>query len=106
MLSLHGQVGPAPTAQVELSSRNLIPGEQTQLIIRLQNARPDSRPAVPIIPNTAVNFVRTVTQLGNRQRLTQIFVYRLTPTKPGKYTVPPVSLSSGGRQYAGQPLSF
>ena len=106
MLTLHGQVGPAPSAQVELSSRNLIPGEQTQLIIRLQNARPDSRPAVPIIADTAVNFVRTVTQLGSQQRLTQIFVYRLTPAKPGKYTVPPVAMSSGGKQYAGQPLSF
>lgn len=106
MLSLHGQSRPAPSAQAELTNRNLIPGEQTYLIIRLQNAQPNSRPAAPEVPNTAVNFVRTVTQLDNRRQLTQIFVYRLTPAKTGKYTIPPVTLDGGGKRHAGKPLSF
>lgn len=106
MLSLHGQSRPAPLALAELTNRHLVAGEQTYLIVRLQNAQSGSRPAAPEIPNTAVNFVRTVTQLDNRRGLSQVFVYRLTPAKPGNYTIPPVTLGSGGRNYHSKPLGF
>ncbi|MBT8043687.1 MAG: BatD family protein, partial [Verrucomicrobiae bacterium] len=104
--TLQGQQPAAIQAEAALTSRHLIPGEQTNLVIRLRGAQPDFRPAPPTVANTAVNFVRAVTQLDTQRNLTQVFLYRLTPAKTGNYTIPPVTMSSGGKQYQSPPLQI
>jgi hypothetical protein len=89
-----------------LASQYLVTGEQTYLKISIRNARQGSRPAAPVIANTAVNFVRNMVEMDSRRGFTQSFVYRLRPAKPGIYQVPAVTATSGGRQYTSQALSF
>ena len=89
-----------------LASQYLVTGEQTYLKISIRNARQGSRPAAPVIANTAVNFVRNMVEMDSRRGFTQSFVYRLRPAKPGIYQVPAVKATSGGRQYTSQALSF
>jgi len=106
LLPLFGQGSSSPYAEASLTSRHLIPGEQTNLIISLRGAQPDHRPAAPVVANTAINFVRAITQLDTQRRLTQVFLYRLTPAKAGKYTIPPVVMTTGGKQYQSPSVTF
>ncbi|MCP5535201.1 MAG: BatD family protein [Akkermansiaceae bacterium] len=105
-LLAYAQDHPAPYAEAALTSDHLIPGEQTSLVIQLRGAQPDFRPAPPAVPNTAVNFVRSVTQIDTQRQLTQVFQYRLTSAKPGTYTIPPVAMSAGGKQLQSPPVTF
>lgn len=53
-----------------------------------------------------MNFVRAVTQIDLQRKITQVFLYRLTPAKAGKFTIPSVTMSSGGKTLTSPPLAF
>ena len=86
------QSGSNTYAEAVLTSQNLIPGEQVNLEVRVSGLQPESRPASPEIEGVAVNYVRTITHIDAQRRLGFAFVYRLTPVKPGSYTVPPIEV--------------
>jgi len=98
---------PEPTvATSELSSAHLIPGEQSILIVRLQNGRPDNRPAAPQVTGCAINFIRSTTILDASRKFTTAFLFRVTPVKPGAFTIPSIAIRSKGVTYHTKPTTF
>jgi len=102
----YGQGNNDVYADAAITSKHLIPGETTNLIIRLRGGKPDGRPAVPVVEGSAINFVRTVTQIDQQRNLSQVYLYRVTPAIVGKFTIPPVTLSSGGKPLKTPALNF
>ncbi len=93
-------------AEAVITSKHLTPGESTHLIIRLRRGQADSKPAVPVVEGSAINFVRTATQIDQQRNLIQAYLYRVTPSKAGNFTIPPVTLTSGGKPYKTPALDF
>ncbi|WP_227021667.1 BatD family protein [Oceaniferula marina] len=108
--NLHGKQPTAssftPYAEASINSRHLVPGEQTYLSVRLHGAEIDNRPLTPVIPDTAVNFVRSVSYIDSQRQIRTSFLFRLTPIKPGKYTIPRIALRSGAVTYQTPTLPF
>lgn len=65
----------------------------------MRGAEADNRPITPEVPGTAVNFVRSITQLNAQRQLITAFLYRITPAKSGPLTIPPIALRSQGSTY-------
>lgn len=95
-----------PHAEAFLTSTHLVPGEQCQLVVRLQGAEPDSRPIAPTIANTAVNFIRSSSFIDHQGSIKTSFIYRLSSARQGEYTVPPITLFSGGISYTSPAIPF
>ncbi len=104
LCSAHAQKANAPYAEAALTSTHLVPGEQCHLIVRMRGGEPDGRPAPPEVPNTAVNFVRSITHINSNRKLSTAFLYRVTPAKAGALTIPPIPLKSRGITYHTAPL--
>ncbi len=105
-VTAHGQQSGSIYAQAALTDDQLIPGESALLLVRVINGQPDNRPTTPEVTDVAVNFIRSITQMDDNRNLTQVYAYRVTPVKPGKYIVPPIELSSKGKQLITSPVIF
>ena len=103
---LYSQNASAQTAIANLESSHLIPGEPTILWLSLQNKSPDGRPQVPEVKEIAINFIQPVVQLNTNGELITHYAYRVSAPNPGKYTIPPITLTSQGKLYTTQPISF
>jgi len=66
----------------------------------------DSRPIAPIVPDTAVNFVKSINQINTQRKLTTAFLFRVTPVHPGTLTIPRIALRSHGVTYYTPPLKL
>ena len=44
--------------------------------------------------------------MDSNRRLTQVYAYRVTAPNPGKYIIPPITLTSGGKRLLTDPLVF
>ncbi|MFK7910061.1 MAG: hypothetical protein AB8F34_05605 [Akkermansiaceae bacterium] len=106
MLILHGQTNSTSYAEAYLTNKYLIPGEQTLLWVSVQGGRPDSRPLIPEVDGAVINFAQEGVRMGNNRELTQVFIYRVSAPNAGKYIIPPISLSSGGKRLLTDPLVF
>jgi len=83
-----------------------VPGEQAHLIVRMRGGEPDGRPSPPEVPDTAINFVRSITRINSNRKFSTAFLYRITPAKSGTLTIPPIALRSRGVTYYTKPLQI
>jgi len=95
-----------PYAQAALTSNQLIPGEQSYFIVRMQGGDADNRPVAPEVEGASINFVRSLNQVDAQRQITTAFLFRITPVNPGTFTIPPIALRSRGVTYNTPPLEF
>lgn len=93
-------------ADAYLTSSHLMPGEQAILWVSLHGATPDGHPAAPEVEGAAVNFIQAVTRISSNRQLTQVYAYRVSAPNPGKYVIPPITVTTRGRRYLTSPLLF
>ena len=106
MLTLYGQTGSTLYAEAYLANENLMPGEQTVLWVSVQGGQPDGHPQAPEVEGAAINYIQAVARMGSDRRLTQVFAYRVSAPNPGKYVIPPITMTSGGKRLLTSPLVF
>ena len=91
-----------PQVTANVNARRVALGEQVVLRVQVSNGAAQPPPAIPRIPNVTVsgpNKQNQVRIVNGRRTSTETYVYVLTPTKLGKFTIPVLRVQVGQRIY-------
>lgn len=93
-------------AEATLTSQDLIPGTQINLIVKVVGTQPNRPPTTPVIKSVSVNYAGTTTYIDSQRNLGYAFIYKLTPVKVGNYTIPTIDVSTASGIIQTNPISF
>ncbi len=95
-----------PYAEAALTSKHLILGEPTTLLIRTSSSSPNDQAPTFTLPDAKVQYIRTIKQLTSSRQLVQAYVYHITPSKVGHYSIPSIHLTANGTAVKTPPISL
>jgi len=96
---------------VELPTRETYVGVPTVLRLIVEDGEPDQAPIAPAVPGATIRLAggpsRSVNVLSingqTTQKVSVSYAYQVTPSEPGKLTIPPFDVQVAGRKYRTQP---
>lgn len=99
----------AATFTASLDRETVVQGESATLSLSFEGGNPKSAPALPNIPNLRVTGQGTSSQFIVANGLAssaQVQHYLLTPTRPGEYIIPALTVEIDGQTFQSQPLKL
>jgi hypothetical protein len=99
----------AASFTASLDRETVVQGESATLSLAFEGGNPKTAPALPNIPNLRITGQGTSSQftvVNGVASTSQVQHYLLTPTKPGEYPIPALTVEIDGQTLQSQPLKL
>jgi hypothetical protein len=99
----------AVSVTAQLDRNAIMVGETISLSVVIEGSAPEAVEPPPSVPGLSIQYrgnSRNITSINGETSIKHILNYAVTATQVGQFTIPPITVTVGGKNYATQPVAI